>query len=673
MESNELFLLMLQLLQKEDKNKLVPLFIDGIKQIWPQLEISYQPLLKNSNTVKQNGETVIPLKTVCNFFGSLTLNPAFKALNKEEQLILENAIKMLTLFMENNQEKPDFRAPKPIINKNKEKGSPKKIPNKTEPCSFTQNFQEKQKTRAEIEAELKKSNDFILAITDSAQDCIYCLDREGRFTFTNSAFCQLMRKKKEDILNKKAAEIFPEDTGREIQWIIDSVFQGNIEHLILEFEIEKNPLRFHSILAPLVDDQGDAYSLCSIMRDITLQQQVVLENRELQKQLHQAEKMQAIGQLAGGIAHDFNNQLAGIIGYSELLLDEAGSQPVLRKYAKNINQAANHASDLTGKLLAFARKGKYTINAIDLHLIIDDVISILERSINKKISLRRDFQAYQAHILGDYSQIQNALLNIGLNARDALPKGGEIIFHTEVLRPDSNFYRKHSLSYQPEKFYLKLSIADNGTGMSGEVKKHIFEPFFTTKEVGKGTGMGLAAVYGTVKGHEGLIEWESEAGRGTVFYFYFPLYRKYSEKLPARDINRKKMEKDMQKKKIIIIDDEYVVRAMLDDLFISMDFEVKSFSRSREAMKYFQENHDQSIDIILLDLIMPEVDGAELFKLLRVLMPQVPVLFISGYSMKNSLNQIMQEKGVYFIAKPFRSQEIRDKVLSIIKERENPS
>lgn len=248
----------------------------------------------------------------------------------------------------------------------------------------------------------------------------------------------------------------------------------------------------------------------------------VTERKQLEERLRQSEKMDAIGQLAGGIAHDFNNQLVGIMGYSEMLYKKLDDEN-LKSFAENILKASKRAADLTGNLLAFARKGKYREVQVDVHGIIDEVVVMLEHSIDKRIDIRKMFKADGAVIAGDPTQIQNALLNLAINARDAMPSGGELLFSTDTVKIDEYFNKLHAQKL-PEGNYMKICVSDNGTGMDSDMIKHVFEPFFTTKESGKGTGLGLASVYGTVKSHKGVIDVQSEPGHGTTFNIYFPVF-----------------------------------------------------------------------------------------------------------------------------------------------------
>lgn len=266
-----------------------------------------------------------------------------------------------------------------------------------------------------------------------------------------------------------------------------------------------------TICTPHVDGEGKVYKLTGTSQDITAR-------RNVEERLRQSEKMTAIGQLAGGIAHDFNNQLSPVIGYADMLLKRL-DDPTLRRFTENICTASRRAADLTDQLLAFSHKGKYLTIPVDIHKAIAEVISILEHSIDKRISIKQVLDANPHKVLGDPTQLQNALLNLAVNARDAMPDGGKLTFATSIVHLQADQIAPEMPSGQ----YLQLSVADTGCGMAEETQKHIFEPFFTTKKVGKGTGLGLASVHGAIHNHHGSVSVKSREDEGTTITLHFPL------------------------------------------------------------------------------------------------------------------------------------------------------
>jgi len=261
---------------------------------------------------------------------------------------------------------------------------------------------------------------------------------------------------------------------------------------------------------------GGQRRLLAVLRDVDAR-------KKMEERLRQSEKLEAVGQLAGGIAHDFNNQLAGIVGYADLVRAETEDGTDLANSVDRILVAARRAADLTGQLLAFARRGKYESAAVDVHELVEEVVSLLRHSVDKRISIEQNLAAQPSYTLGDATQLQNAILNLAINARDAMPVGGTLTITTRLYDLDDDDEHSSPEGVPPGR-YVQLEVADTGTGMDDDTRRRIFEPFFTTKPKGKGTGMGLAAVYGTVKSHGGTIGVSSEPGRGSVFRILLPLY-----------------------------------------------------------------------------------------------------------------------------------------------------
>lgn len=344
----------------------------------------------------------------------------------------------------------------------------------------------------------------------------------------NTEFCNLLGYAREELLQLAIADTFPEPTREE--GVRRLSYLGCGKSLRLE-----RPMRRKDGTSIMVESHTwrvDEGSIKAIVRDITERKQAGEERAMLELTLRQREKMDAVGQLAGGIAHDFNNQLGGIMGAADLLgLEVTGTKA--RMHLNQILQATGRAADLTQQLLSFARKGKILNVVVDMHALIREVMALLGRSMDKQIVVRGFLQAPQCQVRGDASQIQSALLNLALNARDAMPAGGELTFTTALDERTAD-------PAQPESragWHLKVSVRDTGTGMSDAIKKRLFEPFFTTKEVGKGTGLGLAAVYGTIKSHHGSITVESAPEAGSTFHLFLPLIDATQAPAPATAVS----------------------------------------------------------------------------------------------------------------------------------------
>jgi len=387
----------------------------------------------------------------------------------------------------------------------------------------------------------------------------------------------------------------------------------------------------------------------------------ITEQKNLQDRLRQMEKMDAIGQLAGGVAHDFNNQLTCIMGYADILLGGL-EEPERRRYADNILVATRRAGDLTQKLLAFARKGQYESVPVDIHAMVQEVVEILTYSIDKRIEIKQRLTASPSTTKGDPGQIQNALLNLGINASDAMQDGGKLVFETRITELDDEYCSGTPYEILPGP-YLSISISDTGCGIAREDLARIFEPFFTTKEVGKGTGMGLAAVYGTVKQHGGAINVYSEVGRGTTFRIYLPVEEKAAALLNRNtDVITAPFAAT-----ILVVDDERVVRHLTEDMLTSLGYAVKTRNDGAAGLAFF-EKHWREIDLVILDMIMPRMNGSETYRAMKAMNPDVKVLLVSGYSLDGAAQTLLADGVKGFIQKPFDRFELSTKVVKALQE-----
>jgi CheY-like chemotaxis protein len=356
--------------------------------------------------------------------------------------------------------------------------------------------------------------------------------------------------------------------------------------------------------------------------------------------------LEAIGQVAGGVAHDFNNQLTAIIGYADLLAHRAEGEQQ-RRYASNILESARRSAALTRQLLAFARKGQFQRAAVDVHLLVGETTDILERSIDKRIRIERELHADSAVVTGDASLLQNALLNLALNARDAMPDGGQLRFTTEAVALGRGDRAGHPPELGPGR-YVTVTVSDTGCGMGEPVLARLFEPFFTTKEPGKGTGLGLAAVFGTVQRHGGAISVESRVGHGSSFRVYLPLGREAGvEEAPTRGGTG-----TPASGRVLVIEDEPLVREMASEILGAAGFRVETSENGRLGVEHYRR-HWPEIDLVLLDLAMPEMDGAETFVWLRRLNPVARVLLCSGFSSEGDAQALLARGALGFVQKPF--------------------
>ncbi|HWQ09129.1 MAG TPA: ATP-binding protein, partial [Holophaga sp.] len=385
----------------------------------------------------------------------------------------------------------------------------------------------------------------------------------------------------------------------------------------------------------------------------------ITEQRRLREQLNQSQKIEAVGQLAGGVAHDFNNSLAGIIGAAELLREGAMSAQDSRHYIDMILSTAERAGQLTKKLLAFSRKAAKTSTVVDVGAIVNDTSAILRRTIDKRIEIVVENRASSAQVVGDDALLQNAFLNMGINAGYAMPEGGRLTFTLEDTVLDEAYCSRSAFELEPGD-YLEIAVEDTGCGMSQETLQRIFEPFFTTREQGKGTGLGLSAVYGTVQDHHGAILVYSEPGRGSVFHIYLPLA---ADGKPAVAADAPI---EQGSGTLLVIDDEELIRVTAKAMLERLGYTVLTAGNGAEGLEVLVDQKDR-IQLVILDMIMPVMSGKDTFRGIRALDRTLPVIICSGFSKEGELTWMREDPFVQFLRKPFRLAELANGVAEALK------
>jgi nitrogen-specific signal transduction histidine kinase/CheY-like chemotaxis protein len=387
---------------------------------------------------------------------------------------------------------------------------------------------------------------------------------------------------------------------------------------------------------------------------------------ELEEQIKHSEKMNAVGQLAGGIAHDFNNQLMGISGYAFLLRDKIRDNKLLN-YVENIIKATEHSADLTKKLLAFSRKGKYITVVINAHEIIDECVMLLKPGLGKQVEIVVDTAADNPMVEGDTSSIQNAVLNIAINAKDAMNGQGKMTITTGNIIVDEG-RRINKLS---DGEYLAISISDTGTGISPDIREKIFEPFFSTKDSGQGTGLGLSATIGTIQAHSGTVVVESSPGEGSTFTIYLP------------SCHQEKAENYVSEKEtvygegvIMLVDDEEVVRDVTRLMITKLGYNVVAFSDGSSCIDYYKK-HGKKVAAVILDLVMPGMSGYDVFKELQKIDEKVQVLLFSGFSTNDEAQRALEMGAAGYLQKPARIEKLSKELIKIagrsrFSEKETP-
>lgn len=439
-------------------------------------------------------------------------------------------------------------------------------------------------------------------------------------------------------------------------------FHGIIDQLKKKKQVEsfeclmtkKNtPLLFSAEvrISAAYGQKNEIYELIFLIRDISERKRSELERAKTEEQFRSIYKMEVIGQLAGGIAHDFNNILGAISGYSDLILLRYQEDERLSKYAKMILSASTRASDLTKKLLTFSRKSKLQMESINVHHLIEETVELLRRTIDKNIHVSCTLNANSPFITGDAAQLQSALMNLAINSRDAMPYGGKIHITTENTVLDEKLTIFHAYSISPGT-YLAISIHDTGSGMDHHVLSHLFEPFFTTKDVGKGTGLGLASAYGTIKSHNGYIDVKSKPGDGATFTMYIPNSRTHS----APEITQVTHNGD-GKGNILIVDDESVIRDAVKEMLTWMGYSVFTCNSALEAIEFYQKR-SPVIDLVILDMIMPGMNGKECLAALKKIDSNVKVILSTGYRMDEGHEELLKDGIIDILQKPFLSAQL---------------
>lgn len=511
----------------------------------------------------------------------------------------------------------------------------------------------------EREESLRKSQQQLSLFASHFNGVAFILDQEGIFQLSEGLGLKDLGLQPGQALGLSAFDMY-----KDYPQILQELRQG-LAGESFNSVLDMGNIIFNIHYQPLLDQDGQVSGLLGLAHNITEQIQAEENLRRSQEELHQAEKLQAIGQLAGGIAHDFNNQLTGIVGYADLLRQSLSGQPELKEFSEHILLAARRAADITTQLLAFARKGKYLSRVMDVHGIIIEVIGILQHTIDRRINLKRTFSAENPFIMGDPSQIQNALMNLALNSRDAMPEGGELEFTTTNISLQEE-REDLPLELSPGE-YLCVSVSDNGTGMEESVRQKIFEPFFTTKEPGKGTGMGMPAVYGTVKNHNGAVTVSSRPGQGTVVCLYFPA-QKADAAAAAGDMFR--VPGKMRSLHILLVDDEHLVLESANRILKGLGHTVVCCQNGAEAVGYYKA-HWENLDLVILDMVMPVMDGRTAFLEMQRINPAVKVLLSSGYSLEEKTQELLNQGVSDFLQKPYRIDQLISRISRVCPDPKN--
>jgi signal transduction histidine kinase/FixJ family two-component response regulator len=415
----------------------------------------------------------------------------------------------------------------------------------------------------------------------------------------------------------------------------------------------------------LHDDKGEVVRLAGIAEDVTDRILAEEERAELEKQLRHAQKMEAVGQLAGGVAHDFNNLLQAILGYAELAHESCLAGELPGEYIKEINKAGLRAKALVRQLLSFSRRQALKPVSLSINALLNDLASILRRVIGEHVDLRWQLADAIPPIMADRGEIDQVVMNLAVNARDAMPEGGQLTISTEVVEVDAEFCQSRAWARQGR--FVRLTVADTGAGIPLELRERIFEPFFTTKEVGAGTGLGLASVYAIVKRHQGLIDLTSEPGQGTRFSIFLPVNEAPSAPIDEDSFADKSPEILALggHESVLLAEDEEVVRNLMELTLASVGYRVRCARTGAEAIELFEAMADQ-FDLAILDVVMPDCGGGDVFQVIRARRPDLPVLISTGYSGRELRRGGLPDAELPVLAKPFQRIELLRQVRALL-------
>jgi PAS domain S-box-containing protein len=486
------------------------------------------------------------------------------------------------------------------------------------------------------------------AILGTMSEGILEITSEGRIVYANPAAIALIGILEEKLLASNFTDQFKQTDG---QMIKDQLMAINNQSktIIRDFPVLINGKQILLNILPVTDERHR--TIIIILNDVS-------ERKWMEAQLLQAQKMEAIGTLAGGIAHDFNNLLMVIQGNASLMLLNVDPSHPHYEMLLSIEKQVQSGSKLTNQLLGYARKGKYEIKVIQLNQLVEETSKTFGRT-RKEITIHRELADNLFSIEGDPGQIEQVLMNLFVNAADAMPEGGDLFLKT---RNTSHWDIKGKL-YQPTPGdYVLLTIADTGIGMDTKTLERIFDPFFTTKELGRGTGLGLASVYGIIKGHDGYIAVESEKGQGTTFRIYLPASSgKVLETVKMPDLLVKGTGT------ILLVDDEELVLEVGKGFLKVMGYIVLTARGGREALETYKK-HQDAIALVILDIVMPSMKGGEVFDRLKEINPDVKVLLSTGYSIDGEATKILERGGKGFIQKPFDIKQLSQSIRAVLEK-----
>ena len=536
--------------------------------------------------------------------------------------------------------------------------------------------------RKRAESDLLAERQYLTDIIDFLPDATFIIDTDQRVVVWNRAAEAMTGVKRNDLLGKGDHAYAVPFYGERRPILIDLLNisekerESSYSHInragnkvyaetFIQTLNEGQGAYLWGVAAPLYDRTGLRTGAVEVIKDITELKKSEKANIQLQEQLLQAQKIESIGRLAGGVAHDFNNMLGVILGHAELAQDQLGKTQPLFYNLEEIRKAAQRSADITRQLLAFARKQTIAPQVIDLNESVDGMLTMLRRLIGEDINLAWLPAKSLGLVNMDPSQLDQILANLFVNARDAIADTGKVTIETDNVAFDEAYCRVHA-GFTPGE-YVMLAVSDNGCGMDVETMAHLFEPFFTTKGIGRGTGLGLATIYGIVKQNKGFINVYSELGQGTTFKIYLPKHRGNAAPMPQEDTASSVMHGN---EVILLVEDEPMILNMTVTMLQRHGYRVLPAATPGEAIRLAQE-HDGDLDLLMTDVVMPDMNGRDLARNLLSLYPKLKRLFMSGYTANTIAHQGVLDEGVNFIQKPFSTTDLAAKIREVLDKNTN--
>ncbi|MBI9086922.1 MAG: PAS domain S-box protein [Desulfobacterales bacterium] len=501
---------------------------------------------------------------------------------------------------------------------------------------------------------LTKSEEKYRTVLTNIDDGYFEVDIAGNFTFSNDSMCKILGYPNDELVGMNNREYMDEENAKKVFKTFNNVYRTGMSTKALDWKLIKkdgSECFIETVVSLIKDQNGNGIGFRGIARDIT-------DRKQLESQLQQAMKMESIGTLAGGIAHDFNNLLMGIQGRTSLVLADKNSSHPDFEHLKGIEDYVKSAADLTKQLLGFARGGKYEVKPTDIKKMIKRSAQMFGRT-KKEIEIHIDHQKDVGAVEADQGQLEQVLMNLYVNAWQAMPDGGDLYIQTKNVNLDENYVKPFKAT--PGR-YVKISVTDTGGGMDEATKPKIFDPFFTTKEMGRGTGLGLAFVYGILKNHGGFINVYSEKGEGTTFNIYLPQSDRAALQEPP---TVERLIKGSET--ILLVDDEEMIREVGQAMLEKLGYRIVVAVGGEQAVDVIKRKGNE-IDLVILDLIMPGMDGGQTFDRIMEIRPELPVILASGYAINGKANNIMQRGCNGFIQKPFNLSELSQKVRKVLGE-----